>query len=59
VNEILTMSELLDMTENQREFLSAHSDGKPITRRDVTNAKLAGWACAYDRRDNDGILRHL
>lgn len=55
---ILTLTEIMSMTESKREFLSAHAAGKPITTRDVHVSNVAGWSCGYDYRDRYGILRH-
>lgn len=55
---ILTLSELLALTEYQREYLSAHAFGHPITTKDLENAQCAMWACERDSRDHVGRLWH-
>jgi hypothetical protein len=54
---VLTLSELMSMTEAQREFLSLHSGGKPITRMLTASAILAHWTCSHDVTDGNGITR--
>lgn len=55
---ILKIGELLDLTEYQREYLSAHSFGHPITTKDLMNAQCANWACNHDYRDSFQRLTH-
>lgn len=55
---LLTLTELLALTEYQREYLSAHSFGHPITTADLAKAQCSHWACERDQRDHVGRLWH-
>lgn len=55
---ILKLGELMSLTEYQRDYLSAHSFGYPITTMDLMTAQCANWKCNYDYRDSFHRLTH-
>lgn len=56
---LLTLTELMGMTHAQREFLSVHSGGNPVTRKLTAAAILAKWTCPDDIMDANGFPRHV